>query len=85
MKFKILNLQKVIKNNTISFTKKNPVISEMTDILKSNEIIDMLSWKKILMLSEIRNKCSHKKEEEPTRDEVLELIEGVNWMIKNIN
>jgi hypothetical protein len=78
-------LQKVIKNNAVPFTKKNPVISEMNDVLKANEIIDLLAWKKIVMLAEIRNRCSHRKEEEPTREEVLELIDGINWVIKNVN
>lgn len=79
------HLQKVIKNHSIPITKKSPTISEMNEPLKNSGIIDLITWRKIGVLADLRNLCSHKKEREPTKEEALELIDGVNWLIKTVN
>ncbi len=76
------HLQKVMQNHHIPVSKKNPTISEMNNLLKSNEIYDLPTWKKVEYLGSIRNLCSHKKEREPKKEEVEELIVGVNKVIK---
>lgn len=76
------HLQKVMQNHHIPVSKKNPTISEMNNLLKSNEIYDLPTWKKVEYLGSIRNLCSHKKEREPKKEEVEELIAGVNKVIK---
>lgn len=77
-------LQKVIKNRGLSINKKHPTISDMNDPLKIGEIIDIPTWRKISYLSDLRNLCSHKKDSEPTKEQVIELIDGANWLIKNV-
>lgn len=76
------HLQKVMQNHHVTVSKKNPTISEMNNLLKSNEIYDLPTWKKVEYLGSIRNLCSHKKEREPKKEEVEELIAGVNKVIK---
>jgi len=39
---------------------------------------------KISYLGDIRNICAHKKDVEPTKEQVEELINGVNWVTKNV-
>ena len=55
---------------------------KMNNLLKSSEIYDLTTWKKVEYLGSIRNLCSHKKEREPKKEEVEELIAGVNKVIK---
>lgn len=77
-------LQKIIKTHNVIIPKKHPTIADMNEPLKNNDIIDLTSWRKISYLGDIRNLCSHKKDIEPTKEQVQELIDGVNWAIKNI-
>lgn len=78
------HLQKVMQNHNIPISKKNPTISDMNDPLKSNNIYDHPTWRKVQYLTDIRNLCSHKKDREPTQEEVRELISGVNEIIKKV-
>lgn len=78
------HLQRVIQAHGVTGNKKNPTISEMNGLLKSSEIYDLTTWKKIEYLGSIRNLCSHKKERDPKKEEVEELIAGVNKVIKEV-
>lgn len=78
------HLQKVVKNHSIIMRKKHPTISDLNDPLKNSNIIDTPTWRKITYLADIRNMCTHKKETEPTKEQVTELIDGANWLIKNV-
>jgi len=79
------HLQKIAKNHKLTFRKKNPTISDLNKLLKSNGIYDIVKWRKISYLGDIRNICSHKKDIEPTKDQIIELFEGTNWVMKTIN
>jgi len=78
------HLKQVVEDNNIKLSKKNNTLSDYNDMLKSNNIITNTIFKKILYLSDIRNLCSHKKQQEPTKEQVIELIDGTDWCIKNI-
>lgn len=78
------HLQKVVKAHSITMRKKHPTISDLNDPLKNAGVIDTPTWRKITYLADIRNICSHKKGAEPTKEQVTELIEGANWLIKNV-
>lgn len=78
------HLQKVANNHSIRVAKKNPTISDLNDPLKNAAVIDTPTWRKITYLADIRNLCSHRKEEEPRKDQVQELIDGADWLIKNV-
>lgn len=78
------HLNTVCFNNKVEIPKNNPTLSQYNDLLKQNKIIDNTNWRWIQRLGDIRNLCAHKKEREPTEDEVLELIDGVDKAIKVI-
>ncbi len=78
------HLQKVVKSHGITMRKKHPTISDLNDPLKNDGVIDTPTWRKIAYLADIRNICSHKKDAEPTKEQVTELIDGTNWLIKNV-
>ena len=76
------HLKEVLANHNINLTKKNPTMSDFNDVLKEVGTLDIPSWRQIQRLGDIRNMCSHDKEREPTREEVEELIMGVEKYTK---
>jgi hypothetical protein len=46
--------------------------------------LDVPTWRQIQRLGGIRNLCDHNKEREPTKDEVIELIGGVDKVSKTL-
>lgn len=78
------HLQKVAESRNIKIAKKNPTIADLNEPLKAAGVIDTPGWRKISFLADIRNLCSHKKDVEPTKDQVQDLIDGAEWLIKNV-
>jgi hypothetical protein len=78
------HLQKVASAHKVTVTKKNPTIADLNDPLKSAEVIDLPTWRKISYFADLRNLCSHRKDVEPTKAQVEELIQGAEWLTKNV-
>jgi hypothetical protein len=78
------HLQRVAANHGIIIPKKNPSVADLNDPLKANNVYDLITWRKIQHLADIRNYCDHKKEREPTEEEVTDLITGTDRIIKTI-
>jgi len=78
------HLQKVANAHEIKILKKNPTIADLNDPLKAASVTDTAAWRKISYLADLRNLCSHKKDAEPTKDQVNELIAGAEWLTKNL-
>ena len=74
----------VCELHKLSSRKKHPSISDFYQLLKENEIIDTPTWRFIQHLGDIRNLCDHNKEKEPTKEDVLDLIKGVEKVIKTV-
>ncbi len=77
-------LYQVCQNHNLKITKKNSSISDLNDELKNNNVFETPTWRKIQHLGDLRNLCDHKKKKEPTQEDVDELIEGVEKIIKTI-
>jgi len=69
---------------TTLVTKKNPVINDYSELLKANNVVDVATWRNIQRLADIRNMCDHHKNVEPTKENIEELIEGTDKMLKTI-
>lgn len=78
------HLSQVLINHNQKITKKHPSISDLNDSLKNSEIYETTTWRKIQHLADIRNLCDHNKEKEPKKEEVEELISGVEAIIKTV-
>lgn len=77
------HFSKVASNHNIKVSKKNPTIADFNEVFKDN-IYNTLEWRRIQRLADLRNLCTHKKDKEPTNDEVAELIDGTDRVIKTI-
>lgn len=78
------HLSLVCSNHGIIMKKKDPTISDYNDELKKIDVLDLPKWRFIQHLADIRNKCDHKKNTEPSKEEVFELIEGIEKIIKTL-
>ena len=78
------HLQRVAVNHKITIRKKNPTIADLNDPLKEASVYDISTWRKIQYLGDLRNLCSHQKSKEPTKEQVGELIAGVDSIIKTV-
>jgi hypothetical protein len=78
------HLQRVAVNHSVAPNKRNPTIADLNDPLKQTGVYDMPTWRKIQLLADIRNICSHHKSVEPTSEQVDEMIAGVNSIIKSV-
>ena len=78
------HLKQVCENHKLSIRKKHPTISDFNDTLKSGNVIEVSQWRFIQYLADIRNICSHNKEEEPKKEQVEELITSTKKVLKTI-
>jgi len=78
------HLAQVCSNHTITIKKTNPTINDLNQLLKDNSIIETPTWRSIQHLGDLRNLCDHKKQTEPTKEEIEELIKGVDKLCKTL-
>lgn len=64
--------------------KKNPCLNDYNQLLKDEGIIDTPTWRKISYLADIRNLCDHNKREEPTKEQLKDLVDGTEKTIKTV-
>jgi hypothetical protein len=77
------HLQDICAAHSIT-AKKNPTIGDLNDALKAADTIDVPMWRQIQRLGDLRNLCGHKKDREPTKEEVVELIDVTDKVIKSV-
>lgn len=78
------HLAQVCDDHNVKVIKKNPGISDLNELLKSAGVIDVPTWRHISMLGDIRNLCDHNKQKEPTEQQVVDLIDGTDKVLKTI-
>jgi hypothetical protein len=53
------------------------MISGLNDILKTAVVYDVVTWRKVQVMGDIRNQCDHAGSEEPRAEDVKDLIAEV--------
>ncbi len=64
--------------------RKNANLGRVNDALKDGGVYATPDWRRIQRFADIRNYCVHDKEREPTTEEVQDLIDGADRIVKNI-
>jgi hypothetical protein len=78
------HLRQVCEDRAIKIAKKNPGISDLNELLKSNGVIEIPQWRHISMLGDLRNLCDHSKSKEPKPEQVSDLIDGTEKVLKTV-
>jgi hypothetical protein len=78
------HLKEICNAHEIKIVKKTPTISDLNDLLKSNDVVNVPDWRFIQHLGDLRNICDHDKEVEPTKEQIQDLIHGVEKIIKTV-
>lgn len=63
---------------------KNVTISRLNDLLKEKNTLDVPTWRFIQRLGDLRNLCDHKRTQDPTTEDIAELISGVRKITKTV-
>jgi hypothetical protein len=72
------------EKHDLKIPSKAPAISDYNNALKEAGVIDVMQWRFIQHLGDIRNLCDHDKKMEPTPAQVHDLIAGVAKIIKTV-
>jgi hypothetical protein len=78
------HLHHVCHLHKIPIRKKNPGISDLSQMLKDEGVTTVPQWRFIQHLADIRNLCDHAKEREPTKEEIADLIAGTEKVLKTV-
>jgi hypothetical protein len=79
------HLRQVCDDHNVKITKKNPSIGDLNELLKAASVIDVPQWRHISLLGDIRNICDHNKQQEPTEQQVADLLDGTDKVLKTIS
>jgi len=78
------HLAKVCSSRNLTSRKKKPTLMYWNDMPKDANVYDIPTWRGIQRLTDIRNLCAHPGDRDPTKEEVDELIRGVERTTKTI-
>lgn len=70
--------------HTIKMKSKAPGINDYNEKLKESGVIDNKTYILIQRLGAIRNLCDHNKKQEPTKDDIEDLIRGTDKVLHEI-
>lgn len=78
------HFEEVCNKYNIKPRKKNPCINDYNQLLKDEGIVDTPTWRSISYYADIRNLCDHNKKEEPNKEQLQDLVNGTEKVIKTI-
>ncbi|MBI1779609.1 MAG: hypothetical protein HYR63_30115 [Proteobacteria bacterium] len=78
------HLAEVCVAHQIVIRKKAPTVADLNNALKDVSVVDTPTWRSIQRWADIRNVCAHNKGREPREDEVSELIDGAEKLMKTL-
>jgi len=78
------HLLHVCDMHDIKTRKKNPGISDLSQLLRDKKVTTLPQWRFIQHLADIRNICDHAKGREPKKDEIQDLLSGAEKVLKTV-
>lgn len=79
------HLKTVAAAHNLSISKQTPAINDLNELLKNNNVIDVAQWRHLQYMGDLRNLCDHDKKQEPTKENLDDLVSGVRKVLKTIN
>lgn len=70
--------------HNIKMKKATPYISDYNEKLKEERVIDHQTYLFIQRLGTLRNLCDHNKKQEPTKDNITDLINGTDKILHEV-
>lgn len=74
----------VCASHNIKIKKATPGISDFNEMLKDERVIDNKTYLLIQRLGTIRNLCDHNKKQEPSKDDISDLICGTDKVLHEV-
>lgn len=74
----------VCASHSIKMKKAAPGISDYNEKLKDEAVVDNKTYLLIQRLGTIRNLCDHNKKQEPTKDDIEDLINGTDKILHEV-
>jgi hypothetical protein len=78
------HLGQVTANHSLLIKKKHPTIADFNELLKTHGVIDTPQWRAIQRLCDLRNLCDHNKHREPTEEDIIDLVNGTEKIMKTL-
>lgn len=78
------HLDSVCVAHRVSLKKAKPALADYNEALKAAGVCDVIVWRRVQGLADIRNLCVHRGEREPTKDDISDLIAGVAKTVKSL-
>jgi hypothetical protein len=78
------HLQRVAGSHQIAISKKDPTIGDLNEPLKKAGVYDISVYRKIQLLADIRNVCTHQKGKDPTPEQIDEMLNGARSITKSV-
>jgi hypothetical protein len=78
------HLRKLALKHAVTIPKPETTLRDLNDPLKLGKVYDFGTWRKIQQLGDLYHRCSHQRSQDPTPDEVEDLIFGVQSVIKSV-
>ena len=79
------HFETVLRAHSLTIAKKNPCINDYNQKLKDEGLVDIPTWRFVQRLGDLRNLCDHAKGVEPSKDDIGELIAGVDKITKTVS
>lgn len=76
------HLLHVCEVHGLAAKKKSPGISDLNQLLRDNNVTTVPQWRFVQHLADVRNICDHAKGREPTKEEIENLVEGTEKVLK---
>lgn len=78
------HLRQVCDDHKIKIVKKHPGIGDLNELLKKEGVIEVPQWRHITLLADLRNLCDHNKQKEPSPEQITDLIDGTEKILKTV-
>lgn len=75
-------LKELCLDRSVVVRDKLPTIADYNDALKGAQVYPQATWRRIQHLTDLRNRCTHVLDLEPTDEDARELVDGIEAVLR---